>query len=198
MNDIFSEENKNIKFQLSKKSFIQKIKDFYWAFQPIFWTHHPLCEKFKNHTFHLFNKDLCIGCFIGIPSSIIMLIIGNLFSIFNSLSSEILFKTSLILMSFYLLSLFGLTRTKTLKIISKIPIGIGAAFFIAWIFSLKIGLFYKYFFTFIFIQLFLFIINAIRGLKMIIKCKKCEYKKDWDNCPGFLEVNNKMKLKGFK
>ncbi|MHA1339417.1 MAG: hypothetical protein ACTSRZ_04735 [Promethearchaeota archaeon] len=193
-----NENNDSLESNIRKRGIIKKLKDFYWAMQPVFWTHHPTCDKYKGHTIHLFKKDLCIGCFVGIPSAIIMLIIGYIFPIFESFSTTNLIRISIILMSFYLLSIIGLTSYKPLKIVTKVIIGSGAAFFIAAIFSYEMPIFYKVFFTLLFNQAVLFFINAIRGLKMLHKCKKCEFKKNWNDCPGFREVNRKLELIGLR
>ncbi len=44
-------------------------------------------------------------------------------------------------------------------------------------------------FTFLFLLTF---IQLIRGIKMFITCKKCEFDADWDTCPGMGEISQAL------
>lgn len=190
-------EPENPQSPIKKRGIIQTIKDFYWALQPVFWSHHPMCEKYKDHSIHLFNKDLCIGCFVGFPSGYIMLFIGYVTGLFGLFDTMQLWYIGLALVSVYLLSIFGLMKSKKMKIFSKILIGSGAAFLVAAVFSYPDPFGVKLVITFLIIGLLLSVINIIRLLKMNRKCKKCEYKRDLDHCPGFGKIIEQMSEKGF-
>lgn len=89
-------------------------------------SHHPPCEKFSNHTFKIFKVDFCIGCFIGIPFTVIGLILGNLFIGTLDFSAQYLLIIGCVLVLAQLLSLTKLTENKIIKMIQKFSIGIGA------------------------------------------------------------------------
>lgn len=171
-------------YQYKKIGFFRSFKNQILRFKPILLSHHPICGKFEEHTFHLFGRDFCIGCFIGFPSGIIMLILGYVLDIFSSLSSISLWIIGLILLSSYLLSIFGLTKYKKIKIASKIFIGGGGAFFIAAIFSYPMMFIIKFILSIILVQVITIVLNLKRWLEIRETCKQCEYKSDWENCPG--------------
>ena len=52
-NNDFKEKSKN-----QKNAFLRK-------YGSLLLSHHPECEKFKNHTLKIGNLNFCIGCFIG-------------------------------------------------------------------------------------------------------------------------------------
>jgi hypothetical protein len=180
-----------------KRGFFQTVRDFYWALQPIFWTHHPMCSYYKDHTIHLFNKDLCIGCFVGIPSGFLMLFIGSITGLFDMFNTKQLWSIGFVMISVYFLSIFGLTNSKKIKITTKIIIGSGAGFIVAAIFSYPDIFIIKLIVSIVVIGGLLSLINVIRLLKMNRTCKKCEYKRDLDHCPGFSKIIQQLAEKGF-
>jgi hypothetical protein len=180
--------NNNSEPNPPKQSFWQKLKLGFKAIKPIITSHHPLCGKFQDHTFHLFGRDWCIGCYIGYPSGILMLLIGYLTGLFAIIPSRLLWTIGGILMSSYLLSIVGLTKIRWIKIVSKIPLGFGAAFVIAAIFSYETKFWVNFLIAFFFLQTFLTIINIKRAIEMRKTCKKCEFKDD-HYCPGMGPIN---------
>ncbi|TFG18247.1 MAG: hypothetical protein EU530_09555 [Promethearchaeota archaeon] len=192
--DVEDESAKKIKFGMKIKLAIQAIK-------PIITSHHPLCDQYKEHSFHLFGRDWCIGCYIGYPSGILMLLIGYLTGLFQMLETSTLFITGASLMGSYILSVVGLTKIRWIKIFSKIPLGIGAAFLIAGLFSLSGPIWLSFLLSFLLIQIFLTIINVKRALEMKKTCADCEYASNHDKCPGMhpiMEKLNKIKKKMVK
>jgi hypothetical protein len=175
-----------------------KIKLTFQAIKPIITSHHPLCEQFKDHTFHLFGRDWCIGCYIGYPSGILMLLIGNLTGLFSALSTNTLWIIGGCLMATYILSIVGLTKIRWIKIVSKIPLGFGVAFLIAAIFSYPIQFWISFLLSFFLIQIFISIISIKRAFEMKKTCTACEFESDRNNCPGMhpvMEKLNKIKNK---
>jgi len=172
--------------QSAKRSFKEKIQMHYRALKPILLSHHPLCDKFQggNHTFRLFNKDLCIGCFITYPTALIFYIIGYVSGLFSFFSTPTLWYFGFGGCSIYILSILGLAKKKKIKIFTKIIIGIGIAFCVAALWSLP----YTFKTRFILVLLFFMIghifINSMRTWDIYKTCNACEYKFDWKNCPG--------------
>ncbi|MBN2155529.1 MAG: hypothetical protein JW776_05765 [Candidatus Lokiarchaeota archaeon] len=178
---------------LRRIPFWNQVKQFFQAIKPIITAHHPTCEAFKEHTFHLFGRDWCIGCYVGYPSGILMLIIGYTTGLFQLIDTSTLWIVGWCLMATYLLSIIGLTKWRWIKIISKIPIGIGAAFLIAAIFSYPLAWWISFSLSFLLIQFFIIIINVKRAIEMRKICNACEYKSDHDNCPGMHSVMKKLR-----
>jgi len=94
----------------------------------IFFSHHPSCSHYQNHTlnFPKIRLRLCIGCFIGYPSALLSILLGIYF-IYPAISQKIyILIFGIILFSFQFLSLTKLTEIKPIKIIQKFLIGFGA------------------------------------------------------------------------
>ncbi len=175
-----------------KTSFKVKVRRIFEAIKPIITSHHPKCEQYQDHTFHLFGRDWCIGCYVGYPSGIFMLIIGFTTGLFTNLPSRTLWVVGGCMMTTYLFSIFGLTKTRWTKIVSKIPLGFGAAFVIGAIFSYEIKIWLSLLFSFLFLQFFLTIINIKRALEMRKTCNNCEYKEEHNKCPGMHPIMERL------
>lgn len=175
-----------------KISFGKKVKLFFQAIRPIITSHHPKCEQYNDHTFHLFGRDWCIGCYIGYPSGILMLIVGFTTGLFNSLSSQTLWIIGGSLMATYIISVVGLTKIRWIKIGSKVPLGIGTAFLIGALFSYDAKFWMSFLLSFLLIQFFITIINEKRAIEMRKTCNACEYQGDHNNCPGMHPVMEKL------
>ena len=175
---------------VTKRSFKERIQRHYRALKPILLSHHPLCDEFQggNHTFRLFDKDFCIGCFITYPTALIFYIIGYLSGLFSILSTPNLWYIGFGGCSIYLLSILGLAKKKNIKIFTKIIIGIGIAFCVAAIWSLP----YDFVINFILMSLFFMaghiFINSIRAWHIYKTCKACKYEFDWKICPGMSSI----------
>lgn len=110
-----------------KKVFSQ-VKDLIKKYGQIFFSHHPSCSHYQNHTlnFPKIRLRLCIGCFIGYPSALLSILLG-IFFIYPAISQKIyLLLFGIFLFSFQFLSLTKLTEIKPIKIIQKFLIGFGA------------------------------------------------------------------------
>ena len=178
--------------QVTKMKLGTKIKLAYQAIKPIITSHHPLCEQYKDHSFHLFGRDWCIGCYIGYPSGILMLLVGYLTGLFQSLDISTLFIIGASLMGSYILSIVGLTKIRWIKITSKIPLGAGAAFLIAALLNFSSLTWLGVLLSFLLIQAILIVINVKRAVEMKKTCAECEYESDHNNCPGMHPVMEKL------
>ena len=176
--------------QSAKRSFKEKIQRHYRALKPILLSHHPLCDEFQggNHTFRLFNKDFCIGCFITYPTAFIFYIIGYLSGLFSLLSTPNLWYFGFGGCSIYLLSIFGLAKKKTIKIFTKIIIGIGIAFCVAALWSLPYEFGTKFILASIFFMVGHIFINSMRARNLYKTCRACKYDFDWGICPGMSSI----------
>ncbi|MHA1819804.1 MAG: hypothetical protein ACTSU2_10615 [Promethearchaeota archaeon] len=162
----------------------KNLKNMLSALKPIILSHHPMCDKFKDHTFRAFGKDLCIGCFITYPTIIIVLIIGYIFKFFNPENYATLIKHGFWFLSVYILSIVGLTKNKKVKILSKIVIGLGLAQILAGFWYMPLPKWLNIVVIILFSQGLSTIMNIKRVLEMNKICDKCEWKRDWEHCPG--------------
>lgn len=177
MSDISNSHEK----RRQKKPFFQK-----YGFLLI--SHHPKCEEFKNHTLNIGSLRFCIGCFIGYPTAITAIMILNFIKIPLLFDSIILLLFGLIFLSFFILSPLNLTKRKGIKIIQKFCIGIGSAFLFWWTWTLTSDSLVN---LITFIAIFgtlIVILNGYHAYGFLKTCRRCIYKTDWQNCPGFKSI----------
>ena len=114
-----------------KKSFTQQLKKFFSAIRPIITSHHPLCEQFENHTFRIFGRDFCIGCFIGYPVGFLTIILIYLFNLPSLIAPYAFFIISVVSGLIYVFISKFFTESRKVKISSKFSIGVGSGFLIS-------------------------------------------------------------------
>ena len=180
MSNLNSNSNKNNQICIVKKLIL-----YIRSLKPIVLSHHPNCDKFKEHTFKIGKYQFCIGCFIGYPVAILGVLIIFLFNLTNIMESTLLFITGIILMSTFILSPLKLTKFKVIKIIQKILFNLGGAFLFWWIFTLPNHFFINFLLFFLVFGIALALVNAYHAFSFYRTCKKCEFSLDWENCPGF-------------
>jgi hypothetical protein len=164
---------------------LTRLKLYFKGIKPLILSHHPSCEKFKDHTFKIGTKDYCIGCFIGYPFAIIGVITIYILNLYTHLGSNLLFITGLILMSSFILSPLKLTNKRSIKIVQKILFNLGGAFLFWWIFFLPNSFIINFILFFFIFSFLLLLVNAYHAFSFYRTCKKCEFSLDWQNCPGF-------------
>lgn len=176
---------------------ISRISLFFADLKSILLSHHPNCEKFSKHVYHIGRYKLCIGCFTFYPTIGLTILIILLF--FNLKLSTLL---SMFFLSFaffipIILNIFGLTKSKFLKVFSKISIGIGTGLLIVSTVLLPIFLFIKISLL-IEINFIIGVIAYIRAKHVKEVCSLCEYEGNWDNCPGMKPIMDKLYAHNFK
>jgi hypothetical protein len=176
---------------------INRLRLFLSDSKSLLLSHHPLCQKYSNHVFHIKSYKFCIGCFTFFPSAITTLLFVFLFIDMNTTSSISLFLISCPFLSTYILTILGITRKKIIRIISKISIGIGAGLYISSLLAFPLPLFLK---ALILIESYSFIgiIAYYRKKEIEKKCLGCEYRKDWHACPGMKDIFDLLVEHGFK
>jgi cation transport ATPase len=167
------------------------IRQVYYSVKPMLLSHHPSCEEYKNHTITLFGKKWCIGCFVGMPIVVLVFLIGVFGKIMNKYSNFqlwmvgiIIFTVSYAMKGYKYVKPLKKLNERAVKIIAKIFLGIGVGIMLGTVYihtpesDFKLLIFYLIFQG-------IFIITEILHLfGMYSECKQCEYKADWDNCPG--------------
>ena len=145
--------------------------------------HHPPCDKFRSHTLNFKKIQFCIGCYIGIPSTIIGVIVGNLL-LSQIVSNFNLLYLGIFLFGFQLLSLTKITEYKIMKVIQKAIIGIGSGFILISAYNLING---SILFRLIILALIIIVGNIplsfLHTRKSQNICDACEYKWKKEFCP---------------
>ena len=166
-------------------------------FKPMLLSHHPNCDKFTNHVYHVGKHLLCIGCFTFYPVIIITIILTLLFVDLNIYNLIIMYLISFIFFIPIILSVVGLTKYRFLKIFAKASNGLGVGLHLVSVFLLPFLLIIKI--------LTLFEINFLIGAIAYIRanhikkdCSKCDYQGDWDICPGMKNIRDKLYEHGFR
>ncbi len=182
-------------YKLKKK--VERLKLFYSDIKPILLSHHPNCEKFDHHVYHIKRYKLCIGCFTYYPTIIITIILSIIFIDLNLFNLIILNFLAYAFFTPVILNLLNLTRYMVLKIISKISIGIGTGFYIISILLIPIPIILK---ILLLLQLnfIIGVIGYIRANGTKDTCLACEYRADWARCPGMQEIIGNLYKHGFK
>jgi hypothetical protein len=184
--EIPAEESKD------NRSILKKFLLYGKSFLPFFLSHHPECENFKGHTLNYGRIKLCIGCFIGYPTAFITLILISVFNLRDFFYSPFFFVLSIIFLGTFFLSLIHLTRNKTVKIIQKFLIGIGAAFLFNWIMKRPNSYRVNSRIAFITFYILLVFLNLYHAYGILGSCYKCGTPFNWGICPGFNTIRARM------
>ncbi len=181
--------------EISSNELRKKTKDleqtFFQKYGSLLFSHHPDCEKFKNHTIKIGSMHFCIGCFIGYPTAIIGILLFNIFKIYLLFDSMTLLVSGIILLSFFLLSPLNLTKRKGIKIFQKFCIGLGSVFLFWWIWTLSADIIFNIIIFILIFGVIVVILNGYHAYSFLKTCRKCKYKTDWQKCPGFSKIYNK-------
>ena len=177
---------------------LRRFRLFLSDFKPILLSHHPNCEKFQDHVYHLGKHKLCIGCFTFYPTVLITILFVILFIELNLSNLFLLFFISFLFFIPIVLNIFGLTKYKILKVLTKVSIGIGVGFYIVSILFmpfihiiLKILLLFQ-------INWFVGVIAYMRNRQIEKECAECEYKGNYNVCPTMKPIVEKLDEHGFR
>lgn len=162
------------------------------CFVPFLLSHHPECDKFKGHTIKCGGKNFCIGCFIGYPTAAIALPILIFFKIDELFPPQFLFLVSILFIASIILSPLNLTRNKTVKIIQKFLIGLGAALLFTWIMGLPQPRSLNLRTAFIVFYILILLLNLYHAYGFLHTCYKCETPFDWGKCSGFCTIRARI------
>ncbi|TFF63402.1 MAG: hypothetical protein EU521_01890 [Promethearchaeota archaeon] len=188
---------KNIKKMNRLKHKLSRLKLFLSDFKPILLSHHPNCEKFSDHVYHIGKYKFCIGCFTFYPTIAVTILFSILFIDLTITNLVFIMVISNVFFLPLILNFLGLTKYKALKVFSKISIGIGVGLWLVAVLFLPFHIILKILFL-LQVNFFVGVIAYIRANHIKKDCLKCEYHSDWENCPGMSEVVQKLYLHGFK
>ena len=166
-------------------------------FKPILLSHHPNCDQFSSHVYHIGKYKFCIGCFTLYPFILITIILTLLLVELNIYNLIMLYLISLVFFTPIILNIIGLTKYKFLKIFSKAFNGIGVGFHVVSVIFLPFPIIIKIL-VLVEINFIIGVIAYIRSNHIKKKCLKCEYEGDWDNCPAWKPIRDKLYEHGFR
>jgi len=180
---------------ISKKKRGTLIKFFLYgkSFIPFLLSHHPECEKFKGHTLNIGRYKLCIGCFIGYPAAFIAILVTPFLNLHNLVPSQILLILGLIFLATFVLSPLNLTKIKSIKIIQKILIGIGAALLFWGIMTSPNPRSTNKIVSLLVIMILISLLNVYHVYGLYHICYKCDTPFDWGKCLGFQTIRDNFK-----
>ncbi|MHA1777385.1 MAG: hypothetical protein DRO88_03140 [Promethearchaeia archaeon] len=150
-----------------------------------FFSHHPPCGHFQEHTFRLGKRHFCIGCYIGYPSGILSIIITSLWVRRQNVNISLLFYAALVgfIISF-LPSVLNLTHRKMAKIVQKVGLGLfGGGFLVALYHLLPLSPFYKALNIFLVFSIIMAPIFLRHYFSMRKICDECPDKWNHEKCP---------------
>ncbi len=161
-----------------------KTTEFLRKIQPVLLSHHPDCDKFKEHSFEIRGVRLCGGCITIYPSITVSLLLLYTINFFQPVFFRYLFFIGLLFIGPKIISILFRSRRKTVKVGANILVGTGIAICIFSIFSFPFPFVMN---LFIFIVFFMMVSSAnFLRVKSIMKtCSSCEYHRNWSICPGF-------------
>ena len=186
-----------VNFSEKIESKISRFRLFLSDFKPIMLSHHPNCDTFSDHVYHLGKRRLCIGCFTFYPVIIITIILTLLFveqNVYNLIS---MYLISYLFFFPLILNVVGLTKYRFLKIFSKASNGIGVGLHLVSVFILPFPLIIKIL-TLLEINFLIGAIAYIRANRIKKDCSKCDYQGNWDICPGMKNIRDKLYEHGFR
>jgi hypothetical protein len=96
-----------------------------------------------------------------------------------------------------ILNIIGLTKYKFLKIFSKVFNGIGVGFHVVSVILLPLPIIFKIL-VLLEINFIIGVIAYIRSNHIKKECLNCDYKGDWDNCPAWKPIRDKLYEHGFR
>jgi hypothetical protein len=109
-----------------------------------------------------------------------------------------LFFSSFLFFLPLILNFLELTKFKILKILTKVSIGIGTGWYILAIIYIPFLPLTIKIFSIMEVSFFTGVIAYIRANRIEKDCLECEYKKDWEHCPGMSKITKDLYLHGFK
>ena len=155
----------------------------------LFFSHHPNCKKYESHVFKIGKLRLCKGCTLSYPPAYAIILIYIFWEAARNFLLEKSFRIANIywfVISFGVLTLGGYALKRYSQVINdftKLFRGILAGFLVASVFAAT-----KWYFALIpaiLVLTGLTLLSLKRGKEMDTTCKECEWKGDFETCPGF-------------
>jgi len=158
------------------------------AKDPLLLSHHPTCKYYNHHTFTLYGTQLCMGCFIVYPVSLMTLLVISVgwllfpeFRIFTTSGPMYYIVGGIFAAPIVVNKVRSGSRSKRTRIITKtiLAIGLGIAAF-PFISQPEYRLH-----TFVLFVMCLVPYIAHKGLTARDDCQGCPEIDDFPDCSGF-------------
>ncbi|MFO8051982.1 MAG: hypothetical protein R6V01_09860 [Thermoplasmatota archaeon] len=164
-----------------------------WAF-PYLLSHHPHCRWYEKDVLHLGKVRLCWGCIVTYPVAIITLVMVLSLGLHHRYPWYVFILLGFAFGSFEFISLWRKGTGLRHRII-KFFLGIGISLATVGVFMIPIHILFR---MYIFFTLFTAagMLMSFRIIAMENKCKRCAWKGNWYQCPGFEELNSNLEKEG--
>ena len=153
--------------------------------KPFLLSHHPHCKHFEDDVYHMGRHRLCIGCFTSYPIALVVVALWFLNTFSYSWFTLILLGLGFGLVQ--LLSFSHLTDKKGVKVLVKVFLGLGFGFFTSGVLAMPLPLWFRMI-TIINGAFASGMLGYFRYKKVEKICQICEYKGNYQICPGFSDI----------
>ncbi|MFW3146688.1 MAG: hypothetical protein ACMUIE_07755 [Thermoplasmatota archaeon] len=161
---------------------------------PYLLSHHPHCTKYRRDVLNIGRLKLCWGCIVTYPVAIAVVILILHFGTYKDYPWYLFILMGVAFGSFEFISLWRKGTGLRHRMI-KIFLGIGIALVTVGIFMIPVHILLRLYFLFAgYTAAGAAMSLRLRGMEK--KCKRCEWKGNWYQCPGFEELNSKLEKKG--
>ncbi len=158
--------------------------------------HHPICEPYSKDVLHVGRTRFCWGCLVTYPTAITVLMVMVLTGWNELLPWFLWFLIGVLFGAAELLNLLQ-KRVGLAHRLINFCLGTGMAFMTLAVFMMDIFICFRlYLFFMLYMLAGLLITYRVRNFEK--RCAKCSWKKDWNNCPGFRDLHNKLKKEGLE
>jgi hypothetical protein len=143
---------------------------------------------------------LCIGCFIGFPTTFIalaVLVIASYFGTINLALFDIVLLGVLIEVAALLVKILHHSTHTSVRVVMKIVQATGIAFILFAPLSLPWPAIAKVLVVLMIWMTLNMAMSAVRMYETGKTCDACQYKARWSSCPGFRETVKKLYSAGF-
>jgi len=158
---------------------------------PLALAHHAYCPHFKEHTVRFGRYRVCFGCLTTHPpllGTLVLLIMLDILLLPGDLPKWVLFFVGLAMVSPKLLT----PRRRAVKAVVNVisGAGIGATtyglYFIPFHWAVRLAILL----VLVFLSTHLYYKRFEKHME--ICRKRCKFRMDWDNCPGFKDLSRKL------
>lgn len=187
---------------LNKTSIHQLMRDLRWsvkyvrAVRPYMFAHHPICEPYSKDVLHFGGTRFCWGCLVTYPTAITVLMVMVLTGWNELLPWFLWFPIGVLFGAAELLNLLK-KRAGSVHRLINFCLGTGMALMTLAVFMMPIFICFRlYIFFMLYMLAGLLITYRVRNFEK--RCAKCSWKKDWNDCPGFRDLHDKLKKEGLE
>jgi hypothetical protein len=162
-------------------------------------SHHPDCQSFRHHCIRVRGHRLCIGCFTGIPATLgafLALVVASWLGLRLSFLDVLLLGSTVAVIASSL-KVVHTWKSVPVRVILKMAQGAGVGFLFFAPLTLAVPLLLQLLLVFLLYTVAYTVLGAARVYEAEKTCGACEYKGNWNECPGFRETAKRLHDAGF-